>query len=248
MKNKKHKSKDLIMMENFLDYNKPIKKEEKTFEKLMFIYSIAIKELQTKMEILKEEFRIFYDYDLIDHINTRIKKPESIIKKMKEEKYDKRLAKGRRIISLLLAIMCILLVIALVTTFIVPEMIENINDIAGIRVVCPLKKDIFTIKDLIDKIPGIHILKEKDYVTKPKESGYSSYHLIVEVPITLSQNVIYVKVEIQIRTMAMDFWASLEHKMKYKPESEISKKEAKEWVHYAKILNKMDNKIMLLNE
>lgn len=219
MKQKKQKVDNLIKVENFMDYNKTIEVEDKTFEKLMFIYSIAIRELETKIRILKDEFKIFYDYDLIDHVNTRIKSPESIIHKMK-----------KRNIQL---------------TY--KDMIENINDIAGIRIVCPLKKDIFSVKDLIQKLPGINILKEKDYVTHPKKSGYSSYHLIVEVPITLSQKNIYVKVEIQIRTIAMDFWASLEHKIKYKPEEEISKKESKEWVNCAKMINKLDNKMMLLN-
>lgn len=220
MKDKKAEVTDLIRMENFLDYNKEVQKEDKTFEKLMFIYSIAIRELETKIGILKDEFKVFYNYDLIDHVNTRIKEPESIIQKMKN--------RGCKL------------------TY--KEMIENINDIAGIRIICPLKKDIFSIKDLIEKLPGVHILKEKDYVTHPKESGYSSYHLIVEVPITLSTNVIYVKVEIQIRTMAMDFWASLEHKMKYKPEDEVSKKVSKEWINCAKMINKLDNKMMLLNQ
>ena len=96
-------------------------------------------------------------------------------------------------------------------------------------------------------MPNIHIMKEKDYITYPKKSGYSSYHLIVEVPITLSQQNIYVKVEVQIRTIAMDFWASLEHKMKYKPEQEISTKEAREWVKCAKMINQLENKIMLLS-
>ena len=219
MKKKKQEAKDLIKMENFLDYNQVLKVEDKTFEKLMFIYSIAIRELETKISILKDEFKIFYNYDLVDHINTRIKTPESIINKMNDRNLN--------------------------LTY--KEMIENINDIAGIRIVCPLKKDIFSIKNLIEKFPGIQILKEKDYVTNPKESGYSSYHLIVEVPITLSQNTIYVKVEIQIRTMAMDFWASLEHKMKYKSKDKLDKKMSKEWVNYAKVINKLDNKIMLLN-
>ena len=219
MKKKKQEVKDLIKMENFLDYNQTLKVEDKTFEKLMFIYSIAIRELETKISILKDEFKIFYDYDLVDHINTRIKSPESIINKMNDRNLN--------------------------LTY--KEMIENINDIAGIRIVCPLKKDIFSIKNLIEKFPGIQILKEKDYVTNPKKSGYSSYHLIVEVPITLSQNTIYVKVEIQIRTMAMDFWASLEHKMKYKTKNKLDKKMSKEWVSYAKVINKLDNKIMLLN-
>lgn len=219
MKNKKNEKTELIEMENFLDYNQDLKVEDKTFEKLMFIYSIAIKELENKMNILKDEFKIFYDYDLIDHINTRIKKPESIIKKMKERNYE--------------------------LTY--KEMIENVNDIAGVRIICPLKKDIFSVKNLIGKLPGVNILKEKDYVTHPKESGYSSYHIIAEVPVTLSTNIIYVKVEVQIRTMAMDFWASLEHKMKYKPEELVSKKMSKEWINCAKMINKLDNKMMLLN-
>lgn len=219
MKLKKQKVDNLIKVENFIDYNQTLKVEDKTFKKLMFLYSIAIRELETKIGILKDEFRIFYDYDLIDYINTRIKTPESIVYKMKTRNMP--------------------------LTY--KNMIENINDIAGIRIVCSLKKEIFSIKNLIQKIPGINILREKDYVTHPKKSGYSSYHLIVEIPVTLSQHNIYVKVEIQIRTVAMDFWATLEHKMKYKPEGEISTKESKEWINCAKIINKLDNKMMLLN-
>lgn len=219
MKQKKQKVDDLIKIENFMDYNQTLKIEDKPFEKLMFIYSIAIRELENKIGILKDEFKIFYDYDLIDHLDTRIKEPESIIQKMK-----------KRNIQL---------------TY--KNMIENINDIAGIRIVCPLKKDIFSVKDFIQKLPNINVLKEKDYITYPKKSGYSSYHLIVQVPITLAQKNIYVKVEIQIRTVAMDFWANLEHKMKYKTDKEISKKESREWINYAKIINKIDNKMMLLN-
>ncbi len=221
MKRKKVKEEptDLMQINNFLDYNKKLEVNDKTFEKLMFIYSIAIRELETKIEIMKDEFKIFYNYDLIDHINTRIKTPESIIEKMK-----------KRNLSLNYK-----------------EMIENINDIAGIRIICPLKKDIFSIINLIKKLPEINILTEKDYVTHPKESGYSSYHLIIEIPVTLSKNIVYVKVEIQIRTIAMDFWASLEHKMKYKPEEEIDKKKSKEWINCAKTIQKLDNRMMLLN-
>lgn len=219
MKQKKTKVDDLIKVENFMDYNQTLKVEDETFQKLMSIYSMATRELEAKIEILKDEFKIFYDYDLIDHVDTRIKSSESIIQKME-----------KRNIPL---------------TY--KDMIEHINDIAGVRIVCPLKKDIFAVKDLIQKLPGVNILKEKDYVTYPKKSGYSSYHLIVEVPITLSKQNIYVKVEIQIRTIAMDFWATLEHKMKYKPEEEISKKESKEWVNCAKMINKLDNAMMLLN-
>lgn len=126
-------------------------------------------------------------------------------------------------------------------------MIENINDIAGIRIVCSLKKDIFSIKNLLQKLPGVRTIKEKDYVTNPKKSGYSAYHIILGIPVVLSQQIIYVKVEVQIRTMAMDFWSSLEHKMKYKPEDVIDKKTSKEWVNCAKIINKLDNKMMLMS-
>ena len=218
---KRHKKGDmqLVKIENFLEYKEPITVKDRTFEKLMFIYSTAIKELKTKIEIIQDEYKLFYNYDLIDHVNTRIKKSESILQKMKK----KNLELNYR------------------------EMIENINDIAGIRIICPLKKDIFSVRNLVQKLPGINIITEKDYVTHPKESGYSSYHLIVEVPVTLSQNIVYVKVEIQIRTIAMDFWASLEHKMKYKPEEEIDKKSSKEWVNCAKAIQKLDNRMMLLN-
>ena len=220
MKQKVKGEETLLKIENFIEKQEPIKANDKTYEKIMFIYSVAIKELLTKLEILKDEFKIFYDYDIIDHIQTRIKKPESIIKKMQDKGYE--------------------------LTY--QMMIENINDIAGIRVICPLKKDIFSVRNLVEKLPGIRLLKEKDYVTNPKKSGYSSYHLIVEVPVTLSQRIIYVKVEIQIRTMAMDFWASLEHKMKYKAKGTITKKTSKELIEYAKVITKLDNKMMLLDK
>ena len=219
MKNKKQESRNLVEMKNFLDYNKKINKEDNTFQKLMVIYKMAIKELNTKVEIIKEEYKLFYNYDLIDHINFRIKEPDSIIKKMKNKE-------------------CKL-------TY--KEMIENINDIAGIRIVCSLKKDIFSIKNLLQKLPGVRTIKEKDYVTNPKKSGYSAYHIILGIPVVLSQQIIYVKVEVQIRTLAMDFWASIEHKMKYKPDKEVTKSTSKELVQCAKIVNKLDNKMMLLN-
>lgn len=219
MKTKKTKTNDLTRIEGLIDYNQTLKTEEETFQKLMFIYSVAIKELKTKIEILKDEFQIFNHYDLIDHIDTRVKEPKSIMEKMKKREIR--------------------------STY--KDMIENINDIAGIRIICPLKKDIFLTKELLEKLSGISVIKEKDYITHPKKSGYSSYHLIVEVPVTLLQQNIYVKVEIQIRTIAMDFWSTLEHKMKYKPEEAISKQESREWVNCAKIINKLDNKMMLLN-
>ena len=210
---------DLIIIENFLE-NKEQKLDvkEEPFEKLMFFYKSALNQLETQMNIIKDEFKVMYNYDLIDNIVTRIKEPKSIIKKMEKKKYEK--------------------------TYI--NLIEKINDIAGIRIICTLKDDIFFIKDLIKQMPDVHILKEKDYVTHPKESGYSSYHLVVEVPVKLSQKVVYVKCEIQIRTLAMDFWANFEHKVKYKNENDISKKASNELIAYAKMISNFDNKMMKL--
>lgn len=218
MKKQKEIVTDLEQLENLIDYNKKIKESDETFQKIMSIYAMALKEMSTKVEIYKDEFKMFYNYDLIDHINFRIKSPESIMKKMQD--------KGVKL------------------TY--KEMIENINDIAGLRVICPVQKDIYSIKNLIQNIPGIQTLKEKDYVAHPKKCGYKSYHIILAVPVVLSKKLIYVKVEVQIRTMAMDVWATIEHKMRYKPEQELAEKQSKEWSNCAKAINKVDKKLEYL--
>lgn len=191
---------------------KDVEIKSETFEKLMFLYSAALKEVETKINILKDEFKYLYNYTLIDHITTRIKKPESILNKMKKKQCNINYQ----------------------------SLIEEISDIAGIRIICPLKDDIFSVINLIKSYPEFKILKEKDYITKPKKSGYSSYHLIIDVPVNVAGKMIYVKVEIQIRTMAMDFWASLEHDIKYKTDKKVSKKMSKELIECAKLINKMD--------
>ena len=208
---------DLMIIEKCIENkNEKLDVKEEPFEKLMFFYKSALKQLELQMNIIKDEFKLIYNYDLIDHIDTRIKDPKSIVKKMEKKKYDK--------------------------TYL--NLIEKINDIAGIRIVCTLKDDIFFIRDLVKQIPDIHVLKEKDYVTNPKESGYSSYHMIVEVPVKLTQKTIYVKCEIQIRTLAMDFWASFEHKVKYKAKNDVNPKMSKELVTCAKMINKFDTKMI----
>ena len=210
---------DLIIIENFLQ-NKDEKLDEggETFEKLMFFYKSALTQLETQMKTLKEEFELVYQYDLIDHIETRIKQPQSILKKLEKKKCKK--------------------------TYI--NLIEKINDVAGLRIVCTLKDDIFFIKDLIKQNPYINVLEEKDYVTNPKKSGYSSYHMIVEVQVYLTRKTINVKCEIQIRTLAMDFWAKFEHKVKYKAENKVGEKASKELVSCAKMIGKFDNKMTVL--
>lgn len=209
--------KNLIKFDKELFEEKSIKKGDESFDKLMFIYSSAIKELKVKIDIMKEQFKYFYNYNLISNVTSRIKKPDSIIKKMKKKNYE--------------------------LTY--KDMIEKVNDVAGIRIICPLKQDIFIVKEMIKSFTNCTIVKEKDYITNPKKSGYSSYHLIVEIPVNIGQNVFPVKVEIQICTMAMEFWANLEHEVKYKPTTKkASKKVSKELIACAQMINKLDDRMM----
>lgn len=209
-------NKNLLKFDKEFLEPKEIKVKDESFEKLMFIYSSAIKELEVKINIMKEQFNYFYNYNLINNVTSRIKEPNSILKKMKKKNYE--------------------------LTY--KEMIEKINDVAGIRIICPLKQDIFIVKEMVKNFPNCTIIKEKDYITKPKKSGYSSYHLIVEIPVNIAQSVFPVKVEIQICTMAMDFWSNLEHEVKYKPTKKISSKISKELVSCAQLVNKLDDKMM----
>ena len=169
----------------------------------MIIYEKAMTETVEKLQKIKSERKKVNKYNLIEEITYRIKKPESILNKMEKKHYK--------------------------LTY--KQMVQHINDIAGIRIICPLKKDIFLIKELIENISEINVIKEKDYVTHPKESGYSSFHQIIEVPINLNGSIVNVKIEIQIRTVAMDFWANLEHKIKYKPEKVINYRISKEFIN-----------------
>lgn len=124
------------------------------------------------------------------------------------------------------------------------NLIEYINDIAGIRVVCTFQDDIFRVRNIIRSMPDTRIIKEKDYITKPKKSGYMGYHIIIETMIEYDGEYIPIKVEIQIRTLAMDFWASAEHKMKYKTKAKLSNKDSKKLAWYARIINKIDESMM----
>lgn len=207
-----------MKIEDFLEVKQPIDRNSENFNSLMYLYSLAVKEMERKINIIKYDYTYLYDYDFIDHVKTRIKTPESIIKKMQEKGYE--------------------------LTY--QNLIEKVQDIAGIRIITPLKNDVFQVNELIKEFPEIKIIQEKDYVTMPKESGYSSYHLIAEVPVYLKDEIIYVKTEIQIRSLAMDFWASLEHKIKYKPNGEINEAVSKELVECAMDISSLDNKMVTL--
>lgn len=197
-----------------------IRDDADSWETMIFLYNSALKEVGTKLEILNDEFIHIHKYNPIEHIKSRIKTPESIVKKLKKNGYDSTLE----------------------------NMAHYINDIAGIRVICSFTSDIYRIADMIGKQNDIRILSIKDYIENPKESGYKSYHMIVTVPIYLSDSVVDTKVEIQIRTIAMDFWASLEHKIYYKFEGNAPRYIRNELRECAQIISHLDAKMLSLNE
>lgn len=185
----------------------------------MMIYERGMSQVTEELVEIQDSLKNFYEYDVINNINSRIKTPDSIIKKMKKKNYDLNYK----------------------------NLINNVNDIAGIRIVCPFKNDIPKVKQIIEDNPKLEILEEKDYLNEPKKSGYSGYHVIAQTPVLVGDQTANVKVEIQIRTMAMDFWSTTEHKIKYKAKSKLSKRDSKKMVAYAKIINKMDAKIAEIN-
>jgi len=193
----------------------PINVLNKDFEKLMEIYNQARQSLTFQMEMLKEALKQYCGYDVINNITSRIKSPESIINKMKKKNLEINYQ----------------------------NLIENINDIAGVRVICTFKDDVEQVKKIIRRMQTIEILNEKDYIKNPKKSGYSAYHIIVELPMKYEGQDIYVKAEIQICTMAMNFWSTAEHKIKYKKRGKLSKIDSKKMEMYAKIINKIEEKI-----
>lgn len=158
------------------------------YKELMMGYACAIKEINTKFEVLDTEFEVRYKRNPINAIETRLKSQTSILEKMAR--------------------------IGLPPT---RENIEsNLNDIAGIRVICSYIDDIYFLADALTRQDDIRLIKRKDYIRNPKPNGYRSLHLIVSVPIFFAESMKEVKAEVQIRTIAMDFWASLEHQIKYK--------------------------------
>lgn len=187
---------------------------------LMLIYSSALKQMGTKLEILNEEFQHVHRYNPIEHIKSRLKTSESIVKKLKKHGHESTL----------------------------DNMVKYVNDIAGVRVICSFTSDIYQLAEIISNQPDIHVVSVKDYIVKPKPSGYKSYHMIVTLPVYLSDRILDTKIEIQIRTVAMDFWASLEHKMNYKFEGNAPQELKQQLVECADIVAKLDTRMMILNE
>ncbi len=202
-----------------------VKKEERnsevqTWNEVTLVYSSALKQINTKLEILNDEFQHVHQYNPIEHIKSRLKTPESIVKKLK--KYGQEST--------------------------IENMVAYVNDIAGIRVICSFTSDIYRIAEMISNQSDIKVIEVRDYIKNPKPSGYTSYHMLVTIPIYLSDRIVDTKVEIQIRTVAMDFWASLEHKINYKFEGNVPENIRNELVECAYMVSKLDDRMLLLND
>ena len=183
---------------------------------VMFLYDSALKKVNTKIEILNNEFANRYDYNPIEHIKSRLKSAESIVMKLKKDGYE-------------------------VT---IENMMECLSDIAGIRIICSFTSDIYQIAGMIAAQGDVTVLHVKDYIKNPKPNGYKSYHMVVTVPVYLTDG----PVEIQIRSVAMDFWASLEHKIAYKFEGNAPENLLKELKACADMVDILDAKMFSLNE
>lgn len=189
------------------------------FMSLQQIYSAGIKEIKTKLEILDDEFKVRYDHNPIHHMDYRLKSPKSLMGKAQK----KNIPLTRNAIT------------------------TNITDIAGVRVICNYVDDIYRIADLLTTQDDITLLKMKDYIKCPKENGYRSLHLVVEVPIFLAEKKQPVPVEIQIRTIAMDFWASLEHELKYKSDNNVPLEVQNELLECANTITSLDYKMQQIH-
>ncbi|WP_243134840.1 GTP pyrophosphokinase [Acetobacterium wieringae] len=184
------------------------------------IYRAAIKEIKTKLEILDEEFQARYDHNPIHHMEYRLKSPQSIAGKMQK--------KGLEITA--------------------ENIRKNLTDIAGVRVICNYLHDIDRIANLLLRHDDITLIRKNDYINEPKKNGYRSLHLIVLVPIFLAERTESVPVEIQIRTIAMDFWASLEHQLKYKGHSDISEGLRERLKYCAESITRLDEEMQMIYE
>lgn len=190
-----------------------------SWKEVILVHSSALKQMETKLEILNEEFKHIHNYNPIEHIKSRLKTSESIVKKLKRYGYESN----------------------------IENMVEYVHDIAGVRVICSFTSDIYQIAEMIRNQHDIEVLSIKDYIKNTKASGYKSYHMIVSIPVFLSDRVIDAIVEIQIRTVAMDFWATLEHKINYKFEGNAPEYIRTELIECANMVSNLDAKMLSLN-
>lgn len=202
-------------------YEALMTEEMKPWRDLLLVHKFALEEVKTKLEILDEEFRNIHDYNPIEHIRYRVKKPNSIIEKLVRTGLEPTIENARK----------------------------HIFDIGGIRIICAFTADIYRVADLIERQNDVRVVLVKDYIKNPKPNGYKSLHMHVEVPVYLSSGVVPTRLEIQIRTISMDFWASLEHKIYYKYRNKAPKNITDELKRCADMISILDSRMLdLKNE
>jgi putative GTP pyrophosphokinase len=187
--------------------------------RFLLVYKFAIEEVMTKLRILGEEFDFIHRHDPIEHVTSRVKRPEAIKDKLR-----------RRGLELDLDVIA-----------------EHLDDVAGIRVVCPFVSDVYRVAQMLTRQNDVELLLRKDYIDAPKANGYRSLHLILRIPVFLSDRVEHVKVEVQLRTIAMDFWATLEHKLCYKYDDQVPADFAEELASTATIAAQLDARMQALH-
>lgn len=221
-KNRIEARKDELIRRSLLseEFLEMIQKNKRPFDLLMSYYQCAVMEIETKFRVLNQEYSLEYDKNPIEGIKTRIKSYDSIVRKIRRKNIPMSLT----------------------------AIEENIKDIAGVRVICSFPEDIYELADSFLRQDDIVLIEKKDYIKNPKPSGYRSLHLIVQVPIFLQKNKKMVNVEVQFRTIAMDFWASLEHKIYYKFEGNAPDYISRDLKECADMVATLDDKMLQLNE
>ncbi|MGO1174242.1 MAG: GTP pyrophosphokinase, partial [Actinomycetaceae bacterium] len=216
-------TKDLAMLERGDDPEQlaaQLREAADGFAQLRMHYQAGIEEVQTKVTVLTQEFEQIHDYSPIEHVRTRLKSPESILKKA----------------------------VRTLDELSIPSIRAHIRDIAGIRITCSFVSDAYWIAQMLSRQPDLEVLQVKDYIAHPKDNGYRSLHLIVQVPVFLSTHTEHVPVELQIRTIAMDFWASVEHKLSYKYRKDLPEDLVGELDDAARLAAELDERMERLRE
>lgn len=190
-------------------------KDIAAFRNLMMQYECAMLEIETKLQVLNKELSLVNSRNPFESIKCRIKSPESIFGKLKRKNLP----------------------------YTIESIEQNLNDIAGIRVICSYPEDIYRLVECLTKQDDVILVEKKDYIKNPKENGYRSLHLIVDIPIFLTGEKKHMRVEVQFRTIAMDFWASLEHKMKYKKDIENAESISEELKYCAELISQLDRRM-----
>ena len=210
----------IVNVPNLVQVPDPLLEQAYQFQEAMMMYTCAIREIKTKLEVLNDELSVRNSRNPIEMVKSRVKKPLSIVEKLQ-----------RRVLPITME-----------------SMMENLDDVAGIRVICSFLDDIYAVADMLTRQDDVHIIAIKDYIRHPKDNGYRSYHMIVEIPVFYSDRTKWMRVEVQIRTIAMDFWASLDHQLKYKKEVGDSSEEiSAELKECAEVIAETDERMLKIS-